>query len=240
MFGNGGGIQQSFEDGGQVPNRNLFPQQLLQYFLHLSQAQNLGRQFFDKFRLAVRKAVEQALGLLPGEQFVRMLPDLFSRMRGQNRGLIHHDVAGSPLGHFLARYLHTAERHHVLARLQAEIVGDVNRRHHEAQLQREVIPGSPHARQQLSPLRYIHQRDQCIADLTRYAGAPAFEPRKPAAAGFTCDSTPSRTLWRESRMRQFSSRLRASSACALRVPGAGQRPRLPVGGRSAPRISLPR
>ena len=62
MFGNGGGIQQSFEDGGQVPHRNLFPQQLLQYFLHLSLAQNLGRQFFDKFRLAVRKAVEQALG----------------------------------------------------------------------------------------------------------------------------------------------------------------------------------
>jgi len=48
MLVSSGGVEQRFQDAGQVANRNLLAQKLLQHFLHFSEAEYLGNQFFDQ------------------------------------------------------------------------------------------------------------------------------------------------------------------------------------------------
>jgi len=65
MLVSSGGVEQRFQDAGQVANRNLLAQKLLQHFLHFSEAEYLGNQFFDQLGVAFTEPVEQALGFLP-------------------------------------------------------------------------------------------------------------------------------------------------------------------------------
>ena len=76
------------------------------------------------------------------------------RTDGQHAVLIH-----LPAGDFDA-----AQVNHVFARLQLHVVGDVNGRHQEAELQGEVAPKRADALQQLPALRLIDQRHQRVAD----------------------------------------------------------------------------
>ena len=93
ILADGGGVQQALQDGGQVANRHLLAQKLLQHLLHLAQAQQLGHQLFAQLGMALAQPVQQALGLLPAQQLVGMLLDDLRQMGRHHRGLVHHSVA---------------------------------------------------------------------------------------------------------------------------------------------------
>ena len=95
MLVDGGSIEQRFEDGREVANRNLLAQKLLQDFLHFAEAENFGNQFLDQLGMALAQAIEQALGFLAGQQFVGMLADDFGQVGGEHGSLIDDGIAGS-------------------------------------------------------------------------------------------------------------------------------------------------
>ena len=66
VFVDGGRIEQGLEDGGEVADRDLLAQKLLQHLLHLAEGQDFGDKFFDQLGVAFAQAIEQALGLLRG------------------------------------------------------------------------------------------------------------------------------------------------------------------------------
>jgi len=67
---------------------------LLQHFLHFSEAEYLGNQFFDQLGVAFTEPVEQALGFLPGQQFVGVQTDHFGEVGGEDRSLVDDGIAG--------------------------------------------------------------------------------------------------------------------------------------------------
>ena len=69
------GFHERFENRSQVANRNLFPQQLLQYFLNFTEAHQLGHQLLHQLRVGVSQTIDQPLGLMPRQQILRILLD---------------------------------------------------------------------------------------------------------------------------------------------------------------------
>ena len=67
--------------------------------------------------------------------------------------------------HLPASDFHSPEGNHVFARLKADVVGDVHRGHHKAQLYRQMAAQGANAGKQLAALLFIHQRHQGITDL---------------------------------------------------------------------------
>lgn len=93
MFACGRGIQQSLKDGRQVSDRDLLVQELLQDFLHFTERERFGNEFFDERGMTFAEAVEQTLGLLTVKQFVGMLANDFRQVRGEDGSLIDDRIA---------------------------------------------------------------------------------------------------------------------------------------------------
>src|SRR5579863_7199957 len=89
----GGGVEQGLENRGQVADRYLLAQHLLQNLLDLAQAQKLRNQLLHQFRVTLGQAVEQAFHFLAVQQFVGMLFHHLGQMRGQHGGLVDDGVA---------------------------------------------------------------------------------------------------------------------------------------------------
>src|SRR5208282_1265600 len=129
-------------------------------------AQNLGDQFFDQLGVALTEAIEQALGFLPGKQFIGVLTDDFGEVSGEDGSLIDDGVPGgqglglegtvNPQGgdtesgllggdsgesrrgelgtdgedlifkHFPASDFDAAQGDDIFARLEPDVVGDMN------------------------------------------------------------------------------------------------------------------
>src|SRR5208337_3849941 len=197
-------VLQGFQDGGQVPNGNLLAQQLLQNLLNFSEAHQLGDQFLHQLGLPFAQGVQQPLGFLSRQQFVRVLLDNFRQMRSQDRSLVHHRIscrqgAFAPawcnplrshlksrlecllsfqglgrsfgadgeqaiLNRFPARDLHPAQPNDVLARIQLQVIRDVNGGNNKTQLQRQVPAQGANAAEQLPPLLLVHQGNQRAPD----------------------------------------------------------------------------
>src|ERR1700680_655530 len=83
IFVDGGGIEESFQNGGQVANGNLLAEQKLQDLLHCTQAEKAGNKLVDKFRLGFRQCIEKPFGFLSSEEFVGVLTYDFREVRGQ-------------------------------------------------------------------------------------------------------------------------------------------------------------
>ena len=66
--------------------------------------------------------------------------------------------------HLPARDFDAAQGDDIFARLEAHVVGDVNRRDDESQLLRQVLPQRFHPRQKLASLILVDQRNQAVAD----------------------------------------------------------------------------
>ena len=61
--------------------------------------------------------------------------------------------------------LHPAQAEEVLARLEAQVVGDVHRGHQKSHLRREMAAQRAHPAEQLPALLLVHQRNQLKPDL---------------------------------------------------------------------------
>ena len=77
-------LAQRFQNGDRIPNRNPLPQQVLEDLLHSRQREQFRNQIFDHFRIVFRDAIQNILGVLAREQFVRVAADQLRQMRAQN------------------------------------------------------------------------------------------------------------------------------------------------------------
>jgi len=96
-------IRQRFDDAGQIPDRNPFPEKPLEDFLQDADGNHLGHQLFHELRMGRGEVVEQRLNFLPSQNLVRVgLHDLREVGRDHGCRIDHHVALG--LRHLLVPF----------------------------------------------------------------------------------------------------------------------------------------
>ena len=87
-------VGQAFHDGQEVADGHALADKVLEHLLQGAEGQDAGHQLFHDLGRALRQIVEQGLDFLTAQEFMQILLEDLCQVRGDDRGRVHHRVAG--------------------------------------------------------------------------------------------------------------------------------------------------